>query len=278
MSNQKRAIHKARMEMGNRYAFWDGDEGFDAVVLPPRLVLSEINPRQAEGVTYSENQIREIVKNLQVSLWRNRDKFGLDCANDPLKVLEPSKVFELLDYQNIEQGSLGSMATKGRLTEVAAVINPRRKTVYFSKTVRSDAKRFTEGHELGHAVLHSHLSEAHRDRVPDHSLRRGRIEHEADRFSTHFLMPEKLFLEKFRVRFGHQPFCFNDDSCSLLGSAAVALKFDSRNVSIGDVAQILASARHYGTKHFQSIAEEFGVSNKAMSIRIEELIDIRIKK
>lgn len=57
-----------------------------------------------------------------------------------------------------------------------------------SSAVRS---RFDAAHELGHLVLHSHLSQAYLDegRVKKHSL----IEHQAFRFASAFLMPAPSF-------------------------------------------------------------------------------------
>ena len=56
--------------------------------------------------------------------------------------------------------------------------------------------RFTCAHELGHFILHGHLSRAFRDTTVEPGTR-GDCEHEADRFGAAFLMPVTVVMQEF---------------------------------------------------------------------------------
>jgi Zn-dependent peptidase ImmA (M78 family) len=115
----------------------------------------------------------------------------------------------------------------------------------------------------------------HRDRPIDGKIQnnkpRERLEIEADKFATYFLMPAKLVKSKFREIFGTiDRFTLNNDTAFALDSSdpdGLLTTCKTRR----ELAKTLAKAEVYNSKHVVSLSKYFGVSIEAMAIRIEEM-------
>lgn len=221
---------------------------------------------------YSNADIEARAKHVHKALWRNRHKIWGDAVpTDPVELLSPGIVAELLGYQYVETSGIGQHDTPDHTSEVAGMIDNEQKTISISGQFRSAPRRFTAAHEIGHAVLHRQEGVIHRDRPIDHSTpNRPITEYEADKFATYFLMPEKLVRDRFTSLFGEPPFHINNETAFALERApqqAVRKKYPT--VSL--LAKVLASTEQYNFEHFPSLARQFRVSETAMAIRLEEL-------
>ncbi|MDZ7685297.1 MAG: ImmA/IrrE family metallo-endopeptidase [Gammaproteobacteria bacterium] len=157
------------------------------------------------------------------------------------------------------------------MIEVAGVIRKSELIVEVSPQFRPEVRRFTAAHELGHALFHT-TEGLHRDRALDGATTaaRDRIEYEADRFATHFLMPRDQVKKAFTQRYLAPPFVVTEESAFALGfKNASALAERCRETR--DLSRLLASADSYNAVSFTPLAEHFGVSREAMAIRLEEL-------
>ena len=99
---------------------------------------------------------------------------------------------------------------------------------------------------------------------------RARVEREADRFASWYLMPARLVSERFAIIFGAPPFELTDDTAfALLGLNLEQAKriLQSRR----DLSRGIARTERFNGRQVVSLAKQFGVSLEAMAIRIEEL-------
>lgn len=144
--------------------------------------------------------------------------------------------------------------------------------VAISSQVPASTQNFTAAHELGHAVMHN-ANGMHRDRALDGSSAsrsRERVEVEADKFASYFLMPTKQIKVQFNIRFLTMTLKVDDTTAFLLiGDSQQALRrrFDNRR----QFTRFLAETGSYSGLQFRPLAEHFRVSIEAMAIRIEEM-------
>ncbi len=141
-----------------------------------------------------------------------------------------------------------------------------------------DYRRFTGAHEVGHWLLHPKLR-YHRDRPLKGTERltpkRPPEEYEADIFAAELLMPSKYLRRCFEARFReaiHISSLDENVAVWLSGSGAPNARI-SDLVSHGKryLALQVARCRCFESRHFESIADRFGVSATAAAIRLEEL-------
>lgn len=92
----------------------------------------ELKHRKEPG-TYSDREIEEIARLLQLTLWNNRHIIWQhDTPTDPIGVLNFQAAFDLVDYQHHVVDSLGSIQTDVGKKEVAAVLEPSKRRVMLS--------------------------------------------------------------------------------------------------------------------------------------------------
>lgn len=223
-------------------------------------------PRKAHRVS----TIEQIVTTLQREIWARRAEFGVPVDVRPVDVLEAKYAAQVLGYRYDLRPSLGWM-TRGRDSiVVAGLIDNSKRIIDVATDVDLRVGRFTSAHEIGHAVLHPRLTGLHRDRPRTGSLdRRDRIEYEADKFAVFFLMPRKLVMEQFLLRFIAAFKLDEQTSYALLGKPASSVRklLPTRR----HISRALASATQFNGRNFVSLAEYVGVSVDAMAIRLEEL-------
>ena len=166
---------------------------------------------------------------------------------------------------------LGHYRTNGGEVEVAGFIDRTSKAVHVSNRFPANVRTFTAAHELAHAVLHQSGSSIHRDRPLDGAaISRDRVEFEADKFATYFLMPAKLLKSRFVAIFGTDCFALNEETAFALQGQSL---FETRQKcrTKRDLARVLANADAFNGRFFVSLADQFHVSAAAMAIRLEEL-------
>lgn len=177
----------------------------------------------------------------------------------------------MLGYNHELVDTLGTFRADSRTFEVAGLLENDCGRVTISAQMLPPVRRFTAAHELGHVVLHPHLKEAHRDRPIDGSNPvKSRIEQEADRFASCFLMPKNLLIERFSSVFGRPPFILNDDTAFALVGQGLQ-EAQARVQHRRDLSRWIAQTPQYNGLHIIPLAEQFGVSIEAMAIRLEEL-------
>ena len=114
----------------------------------------------------------------------------------------------------------------------------------------------------------------HRDRPLDGPGQergvRDKIEREADKFASFFLMPENLVRNRFREFFLCDKFALNEDTIFALDPSG-SMRLQDCKKTLRELARILTDADSYNGRHFNSLADQFHVSVEAMAIRLEEL-------
>lgn len=229
------------------------------------------NDRQAmPRKTHRVSVIERIVTNLQREIWKRRIELGAPTDARPVDVLEAKYAAQVLGYRYSSRPSLGWVTRSRDPIVVAGLIDNSKRIIEVATDVEPRVARFTSAHEIGHALLHPQLTGLHRDRPLTGGLeRRDRVEYEADKFAAFFLMPRKLITEQFLLRFIASFKLDEQTSYALLGkpsSSARELLPTRRHIS-----RALASATQFNGRNFVSLAEHFGVSVDAMTIRLEEL-------
>ena len=282
------SIHQDRLRTGNPYAHVAGDGTFAAlppVSTPPvedvpepsgpdpLIDLDSIRRNARTRGQPSRSEIEGIVRDFHRELWRIReDLFPGVQEVDPLALLDPDLAFRSIGFRSELVESLGQHTWEGEPAEVAGIIDASVQTVQTSRRFAPPFRNFTAAHELGHAVLHDGRG-LHRDRGLDGSQlggSRDRTEWEADVFATYFLMPERLVRAAFECAFKVPRFVLDEDTAFALdpgdpGGLLSSCREDR------DLSRLLARTTRYDGVHFDSLADQFGVSPEAMAIRLEEL-------
>ena len=254
------AIRASRRRLEDPYAYLDGDGHLSALEesRSPRLVSN------------SYERIEQIAIELQRRLWSNRRELWQDESRSPIEVLDVIKAAKLIGFQMEFVGSLGVFFDQNEQVSVAGLIDRSKRSILISGDSSPPTRNFTAAHELGHALLHPHLEVMHRDRPLSGVLAgRDRVELEADKFATYFLMPEKLVRAEFAGRFLTNRFVINEDTAFAL---SVPLERSLKELGAKrKLARHLSSATHYNGQRFYSMAEHFNVTVESMAIRLEEL-------
>ncbi len=149
--------------------------------------------------------IEQSARKLQRELWQRRAELWPDgVPSDPAKLLDPEVAFRLIGFHYELAETLGQFSNENGTFEVAGIIDRPSRRVQNSRQLPLETRAFTAAHELGHALLHEGIR-MHRDRPLDGSQqersRRDRVEFEADKFASFFLMPEKLLRARFHQLF-----------------------------------------------------------------------------
>ena len=162
--------------------------------------------------------------------------------------------------------------------QTAGFIDREGGRIVVAQQFQSDYRRFTGAHEVGHWLLHPKLR-YHRDRPLKGTERlmpqRPPEEYEADVFAAELLMPSKYLQKCFEARFREAIHVLSLDE-------NVAVWLSSRRASNARISDLVshgkrylalqvATCRCFKSRHFESIADRFGVSPTAAAIRLEEL-------
>lgn len=280
-------IAESRYKYRNPFAHLDGDGNYSGV---PNRTFQE-SPRRFPRISpefirrraitpkggtrrhrYHQREIEKIVRTLHTHLWENRAGIWSGDTSDPRIILDPMRALEVLGFNVESSEHLGQFTTDGGNVEAAGTIDHQERKVRISTNFPPKIRKFTCAHELGHAILHRQTN-LHRDRPIDGSEKRAQrhvTEIEADKFASYFLMPEKLVRQLFVAQFRTNCFMATHENLfALKPGKERALKDQIRTQR--DLSRLLAQARHFDGKYFDSLAQQFGVSVEAMAIRLEEL-------
>lgn len=264
-------LRSCRRLLQNPYAHLEEIEARDLLRLHENPYRTEQDVQEGgASLPRSLSEIEAIVTNLQRRLWRMRMLMGLESGSNPVEVLQPEYAAKLLGYKYALAPSARMIGANGKQIVVAGLFDPVNRIIRVGAEIEPHVARFTGSHEIGHAVLHPHIAGLHRDRpLSGGRESRDRIEYEADKFATYFLMPGKLVRDQFVARFLDR-FRLNDESAyALFGKSAssASVFFPTRR----HLSRALAEAVQFNGRYFDSMTEYFGVSVEAMAIRLEEL-------
>jgi Zn-dependent peptidase ImmA (M78 family) len=116
----------------------------------------------------------------------------------------------------------------------------------------------------------------HRDKPLDGSpASADRVEVEANKFATLFLMPARLVRTRFAELFQAQTFELTEESAFALAGCSLS-DFQRSHRTHRHVSRAVASAPRFNGRHFTPLCEQFRVSREAMAIRLEELSLVRV--
>ena len=274
-------ITKDRLEKQNPYAHLNESGRFSALSNHPNIqpdIVSdvslqahfsrEINTRTGR---YTQIEIEQRAIKLQRIIWKHRKQIWPDATpSNPVAMLDPTVALSLIGYNSNLDETLGQFYSDGKLVEVAGTIDKSSKEIHISRQFQQHIRRFTAAHELGHALMHE-TSGLHRDRPLDGTtISRIGVEFEADKFAAFFLMPRKLVQTAFRQNFLTDRFILTEATAHALNLGSYESLLEKFK-TFRQLSRVLASAEHYNGLQFNSLANQFRVTNEAMAIRLEEL-------
>ena len=157
--------------------------------------------------------------------------------------------------------------------EIAGFINREENRIVVAQKYKSEYRRFTMAHEIGHWVLHPGTV-YHRDRPITGGERansnRPIIEQEADLFAAELLMPTKVLSQNFENVFGGRIDGATPGNLARLaigsGRSEVDLARDLRYR-----AMVVADLKSFRSVPIVPLSTRFGVSTPAMAIQLEDL-------
>jgi hypothetical protein len=270
------SLHHRRKLLDNPYAYLNGFGAYDVT-----NEMSVMNADRSVAVNLGEDagnspqsHIERIVRELHGNIWKKRGElWPSGVPADPVDLLDPSVALELLGYRFDMDEYLGEFTDRKGKSEVAGILDRHSRKVKVSRRLPRNTRRFTAAHELGHVVLHEGMT-MHRDRPIDGTKNergsRDKVECEADKFASLFLMPEKLVKARFTGVFGVNAFVLSEDALFAFGQSDIRDSVEKCS-SVRDLARSLAKTERYNGRHMRSLADQFGVSVEAMAIRLEEL-------
>ncbi len=225
--------------------------------------------REARAVNAAQELLR--------GLWKRRGEFwsrNIDPGElFPLDV--PFVIHNVLGIR-VEEPEEIPVEEEGR--EIAGFIDRKGKRIVVAQKYKSQWRRFTLAHELGHWILHPAvvlLRERPLNGSERDDYKRPHEEVEADAFAAELLMPTKLLKKVFRESFG-PPIDgrIPDDDLAFWFSAASPTKIEPSELTARGPryrAFLLAQAEIWQSTSVVPLADRFGVSPTAMAIQLEEL-------
>lgn len=208
----------------------------------------------------------------RMSIWNKRFELFGGCVPDhPLDLVDPAVALYSRGFDVISERSLGEMWDAGSHVRVAGIVDQDKRIVRIAAGLDEKERRFTTGHELGHVILHPGMDGLHKDKgISGPSVRKDRMERDADAFSSCFIMPARLLLWRFREYF--QTDFFRLDENSIFGLRLGPIDTVQRRVRTRrDIALTVATANSYMGTPFEPLCRFFRVSPTAMAIRLEEV-------
>lgn len=197
-------------------------------------------------------------------------------AEDARQYLHPRYAAEFLRIEYEEHPELDmSLGLVGgatrRRTIIAGLFDRREGLIVVSEKFPEEERRFTGLHEVGHAVLHPELCDAHRDRpidLRDSKSARGLLEWQADRFAVEYAMPARWVVRDTVERFGKVPIEIDE---TLLWNLDPNDPDRFWRRSSDDLDLEKAVVNYAGFGQFPSLKTIYGVSLTAMAVRAKEL-------
>lgn len=216
--------------------------------------------------------IEKEVRRLQKEIWNGREvRYRMSGVPDIPTIFDPRNVADHCELFYEERDHLDTDYRGGG--GAAGIWRRDRSTILVSTRCSYEVRRFTAAHEIGHFMLHPHIGDRtlHREFPVEGSTGpRTPIEKEADYYAACLLMPSGWVRKMFQARFGTKtPLALTETVAFHLGADYGQLFFQPRGSLL--FAQLIARVEKFGGMPFKSLANYFGVSPKAMAIRLEEL-------
>ncbi len=215
--------------------------------------------------------IEREARRLQFEIWNGRQvRYPLGVPDIPT-LFDPRNVADHCGLYFEERERLGTDYLGGH--DAAGLWQRDRSTILVSLSFPYETRRFTAGHEIGHFILHPHVGARtlHRElgfNAP--RTNRPSIEQEADYFASCLLMPQKAVVLEFSARFGGKhPLALSETVAYHLKADAGTLFSQPRGSLM--FAEAVARAQQFDRNRFKSMSQYFGVSTRAMAIRLDEL-------
>ncbi|MES2976358.1 MAG: ImmA/IrrE family metallo-endopeptidase [Pseudomonadota bacterium] len=213
---------------------------------------------------------------LHRTIWTRRRELSSDANPSPLTLIEPRLVAtRLLGLEYEIRPSIGGDGSRANGAPAAGFLDRSRGIIAVSEQFSEEVRRFTVAHEIAHFLLHDWIGAkvVHRDLPPIAAgvVPRPRHEVEADYFAASMLMPQKLVTKALAARFGAARLNADDEITSFyLASEGSKGFFEPRRDRLS-FASAIARAESFAGRRFASLAGCFGVSVRAMAIRLDEL-------
>lgn len=240
---------------------------------PFYLELNDLLDKLKVNKRPSDFEIEKGISDFQNLVWRHKDSIWKNPPKEPREILDPKLIFkDVLCYDYVIREEFGTYDEEGNVVEIAGLINQANRLVVISDKFSEPTQRFTGAHELAHALFHDQKLQ-HRDLPLDNSdsyQSRSFEEKVADKGATYFLMPKKDVIKQFKLRFENVSFSINEETTFNLTRGNVSdLRRECKNLR--EFSMKLVSVESYNGRRFESLAQRFNVSVKAMAIRLEEL-------
>jgi Zn-dependent peptidase ImmA (M78 family) len=176
--------------------------------------------------------------------------------------------------------TLDLLPSIGYETKIAGVLDRSSKRILLATKFNFTSQRFTLAHEVGHFLLHpGQIYFRDRELSAPGENARPYYEIEADAFAAEFLMPRKFLDQIFRRCFG-SPVGGSVPNVAL--AQAVSRKMgrtwtpqELAETSPWNRAAAVAAAHSYNGKFFESLAQQFAVSKRAMGIQLLQMELVR---
>jgi hypothetical protein len=231
--------------------------------------------------------IIERSRQLLIQLWRRRSKLlgSLTTVEDlfPLPIEILIRDLLAIHYEEpVEFAALTSLTLEVSTHETFGFMDRDRGRIVVPQNFKTEWRRFTAAHEVGHWVLHPEVK-YHRDR-PLTGAERNKLflppeEQEANLFAAYLLMPSRTLREYFKRQFGasidgREP---NEELAFWLSTSAGqtidAIELAKRGAEYRGL--LISQASSYQGRRFIPLADRFGVSPTAMAIQLKDLLLVR---
>ncbi|AUG07945.1 ImmA/IrrE family metallo-endopeptidase [Pseudomonas sp. S09G 359] len=227
----------------------------------------------------NEAYIEKAATDLLMQIYRDRRYLWPDQDTQPMMMRSPQIAALVCGYDYHVYPTLGDTKFNRHNTgtRIAGLIDRQANKIAVATEFGDKVQLFTGAHEIGHLVLHEDTV-MHRDRAFDGGplqAPRPLAERQADRFAACFLMPQKLLRERFEFMFCCKgQLRFSDVIAFHLDpNHPDRLLYASKDSDERELA--LARCTQFNNRNLVSLAQQFGVSDSAMAIRIKELDLVR---
>lgn len=215
-------------------------------------------------------QIENESRRLLYEIWLHRNILFPSGAS-LLQMCSPEAAARVLQVEYEVRPSIAPFASGQK---AAGQLDAGRGVISVSAEFPYEVQRFTGAHEAGHLMLHDQIGNgiAHREMPIGYDMagQRPLGERQADYFAATFLAPRRLFTEAFQNRFGHAPLHLDENvAFYLAGKDARKLMTEPPGSLLFGMA--VAKAQWLGGPRFHSLSTVFGLSPKAIAIRLREL-------
>lgn len=218
---------------------------------------------------WSFEQIELEARKLLAEIEKNASSLWPNTPPSRLFMCDPEAACRLLGLNYLPDSHLGMFGNG-----TAGMLDRKSNSVLLSFKQTFESLRFTAAHEVGHFKLHPD-QQMFRDRslTEPGGPGRPRVEQEADYFAACFLAPPRLVRSAFQAMFAgtHLPMTNTGTICFALSPQHHQYLESLPSRSLEFAVEVARTDRFNGVGFNKSLSRLFGVSPKAMGIRLLEL-------